>query len=175
MAFETHELERGVLSSDTYDNARSRLFGLIGLSGVEINESCYAQDFSLTRTIPGEYGPYKVFLERIRVCYDENQVNGYESLLVQITHKGIRGEVATLFCGTKLGITVIGGVVKYAWINTFIPILKESIPEALPQGSVPLAEVPDFTEWEHEYDVRHKLDERALQLVLVEVNTSSEL
>jgi hypothetical protein len=169
MANEIRDRERGLLDRTTYDAAKSRLFGLIGLSGVEFHETSYDQDFTLSRVGPTSCGPYDALLDKVRVSYDEDHTTGYESLLLRIAHKGIRENIATLFCGTKIGITVIGGVVRYAWIDDQIPFCSSSIPEAQQIRVMTCDERLDFVEWEHEFDLRHRLSEETLRLVMDEV------
>jgi len=90
-------------------------------------------------------------------------------MIVQLIHKGIRGDVATYFCGTKLGVTVIDGDVRFAWIDSLVPFHKDRIPEAHPVFDAPAGEREDFVEWEHSYDVRHPLDGPTADLVIAEV------
>ena len=164
------ERRERLVTAPAYLRLKGSVFGLIALSGVEFYESSYSQDFSLTRTEPAEYGPFDALLDRVRIGYDNNPSARFESILLQIAHKGIRGNEAIFISGTKLAVTVIDGAVRHAWIDNLIPFCKERIPEAPPLFGPPRDDREEFTEWEHEFDVRHTLDEATLNLVLAEVH-----
>ena len=172
MSIETREFEPELLHRTVYLRMKAIAFGLLRQSGVEYYDSSYTHDFSLQRVSPIKEGPYDELLDRVRVSYDYRP--NYESLILHLTHKGIRGDVATYFCGTKLGVTVIDGDVRFAWIDSLVPFHKDRIPEAHPVFDAPADERADFVEWEHSFDVRHPLDGPTADLAIAEVYKIAE-